>query len=83
MAPDEPATNGTVYRLGVLEHRLERIENMELAVMQSDIYYVKDAVKIISSEVSAMKKLLMGFMATFALSTVTVVVSVATLLTQR
>jgi hypothetical protein len=80
---DEPATNGTAYRIGALERRLDRIDNLEPAVMKQEINDVKAAAREIAQEVSSMRKLLMGFMATFALSSVTIVVSVATLLTQR
>lgn len=76
-------TNGTGFRLTSLERRVDRLENLEPAVMKAEINDIKEAVRAISVEVSAMRKLLMGFMATFALSAVTIAVSVGTLLSQR
>jgi hypothetical protein len=80
----ETAGNGqNVYRLASLEKRLDRIDLLEPAVMKSEISDIKESLGVISNEIISMRRLLMGFMATFALSSVTIVVSVATLLTQR
>ncbi len=77
---DIPATNGTAFRLAALERRLDRIENLEPAVMRQEINDVKDDLRTIAADMSTVKKMFMGFIITFAIGSATLVAFIFTAL---
>lgn len=80
---DDFSAHSDVYRLTSIERRLEKFENLEPAVMKQEIADIKSELRNISEEISSMRRMLLGFIATFALSSVTVIVSITTLMVGR
>lgn len=80
---DVPATNGTSFRLAALERRLDKIEDLEPNVMRAELVDVKNELRNMALEVAGLRRTLLGFVATFSLTIITVVVSVGTLLVNR
>ncbi len=76
-------TNGNSYRLAAIERRLDRIESLEPAVVKQQIDDVRGELRSVSEEIGSLRKMLLGFIATFALSSITVIVSIATILIGR
>ena len=83
MAMDEPGTawGGFTYRLNSIEGRLKRIEDLEPAVTRQQLNDVKEDLHDLRSELGAIRKILTGFLVTFAFTGITIVISVV-LLTQ-
>lgn len=74
---NEPAGNGTVgYRLGELERRVGHLESLEPAVVRSQLEDVKNDIHQLSQDLAAIRKILIGFLVTFAFSAVTTVIAV-------
>ena len=74
---DVPA-NGPGYRLGDLERRISRIENLEPAVMRQEIRDVKEDIRTVARDVAGLRKILIGFIVSFALATAMLVVVILT-----
>lgn len=74
---DVPA-NGVAYRLLALEARLSRIENLEPAVMRQEIRDVKDDLHQMVRDVASLRKLFMGFIVTFSITSISIVVLILT-----
>lgn len=75
MAGVEPG-NGTGYRLQSIEARLKRIEDLEPAVLKSQLADLREDLHQVAAEVSATRKVLTGFLVTFAFTGITVIISV-------
>ena len=76
----EPA-NGYGYRIAALERRVARIEDLEPAVVKAQLADVKDDIHQLSQDLASIRKILTGFLVTFAFTGITIVISVV-LLTQ-
>ena len=76
----EPA-NGYGYRLASLERRVARMEDLEPAVVKAQLADVKDDIHQLSQDLASIRKILTGFLVTFAFTGITIVISVV-LLTQ-
>jgi hypothetical protein len=74
----EPA-NGFGYRLNSLERRLDRIEQLEPAVMRAQLQDVKDDIHELAREIGYIRKVLTGFLVTFAFTGITIVISLVVL----
>ena len=75
---NEPA-NGYGYRLNSLERRLDRIEQLEPAVMRAQLQDVKDDIHDLAREIGYIRKVLTGFLVTFAFTGITIVISLVVL----
>ncbi len=80
---DDFSAHSDLYRLSSLERRLEKFENLEPAVMKQEIADIKSELRNIADEIGSIRRMLLGFIATFALSSITVIVSITTLLVGR
>lgn len=78
---------GTQYRLSSLERRLERIENLEPAVVKSQVDELKRSIEHLSVElhetaksfsesVDAIRKILIGFLVSFAFAGISTVIAI-------
>jgi len=75
----ETPTNGVSYRLGQIERRLGRLEDLEPAVVKAQVDDVKDDIRQLSSDLAAIRKILTGFLVSFAFAAVTTVVAIVAL----
>lgn len=80
---EAPPSNGTAFRIASLERRVDKIEDLEPNVMRAELVDVKNELRNMSLEVAGLRRTLLGFVATFSLTIITVVVSVGTLLVNR
>jgi hypothetical protein len=88
----ETPPNGTVsYRVGALERRLDRmeapgpidrrldrLESFEPAVMRRELSDVEDDIHQMSKDFAALRRLFMGFVITFCVTSVSIVVLIFT-----
>jgi hypothetical protein len=59
-----------------LERRTDRLESLEPAVMRKEIADVKDDVSQIARDIAGLRRVLMGFLVTFAMTAVTSAVAI-------
>lgn len=71
--------NGHAFRLNSLERRLDRIEQLEPAVMRAQLQDVKDDLHELAREIGYIRKVLTGFLVTFAFTGITIVISLVVL----
>lgn len=71
--------NGLHYRLRSLEQRIQRIEELEPAVVRSQVQDVKEDIHALSQDLAAIRKILIGFLITFAFTGITTVVAIVSL----
>lgn len=64
------------YRLEQIERRLERLENLDLAVVKSQVLDVKADIQEVKADLAAIRKILIGFLITFAFTGITTVVAI-------
>jgi hypothetical protein len=64
------------YRLESLERRLDRLEELEIAVVKQQVEDVKNDIRETREDMAAVRKILIGFLVTFAFAAVTTVVAV-------
>jgi len=74
----EPA-NGYAFRVASLERRLARLEDLEPAVVKAQLQDVKEDIHQLSSDLAAIRKILTGFLVSFAFAAVTTVVAIVAL----
>jgi hypothetical protein len=67
------------YRLDSLERRLDRIEALELAVVKQQVEDIRHNILDVREELSSIRKILIGFLVTFAFSAITTVIAVVSL----
>jgi hypothetical protein len=70
--------NGTAYRLQSLERRLDRLENLEPAVMRQEITDIKIDLSDLLKDMRGLRRTLLGFIVTFAVASITIVVLILT-----
>ena len=75
---DTPA-NGFQYRLLELERKIGRLENLEPAVVKSQVNDIKEDIQQLAREIGYIRKILTGFLVTFAFTGITIVISVLVL----
>ncbi len=71
----EPA-NGYAFRLASLERRVERVEQLEPAVVKQQVADVKEDIAQLAEAVDSIRKILIGFLATFAITGIAIVATV-------
>jgi hypothetical protein len=64
--------------LQALERRIERLEGLEPAVMRSEIQHLGVFLEQIEKDVAGLRRVLMGFVVTFALTAITLTVTLVT-----
>ena len=74
----EPA-NGYAFRIASMERRVERLEQLEPAVVKAQVQDVKEDIHQLSSDLAAIRKILTGFLVSFAFAAVTTVVAIVAL----
>lgn len=67
------------YRLDSLERRLDRIEALELAVVKQQVEDIKGDIRDVRDDLASIRKILIGFLVTFAFSAVTTVIAILSL----
>ena len=67
------------FRLSELERRTTRIENLEPAVVKSQVDDVKQDISQLAADMAAIRKILIGFLVTFAFTGITTVVAIVAL----
>ena len=67
------------FRLAELERRTTRIENLEPAVVKSQVDDVKQDISQLAADMAAIRKILIGFLVTFAFTGITTVVAIVAL----
>ena len=77
--PDRGSWGGFTYRLNSIEARLKRIEDLEPAVTRQQLNDVKEDLHDLRGELGAIRKILTGFLVTFAFTGITIVISIVTL----
>lgn len=68
--------NGYAFRLASLERRLERIEQLEPAVVKQQVRDLKEDIAELAAAVDSIRKILIGFLATFAVTGIAIVATV-------
>lgn len=71
--------NGYAFRIASLERRVDRIESLEPAVLKAQLEDVKQDIHHLSLELGYIRKILTGFLVTFAFTGIVIVISVVTL----
>ena len=67
------------FRLSELERRTTRIENLEPAVVKSQVDDMKQDISQLAADMAAIRKILIGFLVTFAFTGITTVVAIVAL----
>ena len=67
------------YRLDSIERRLNRLEELELAVVKQQVEDIRGHIQEVKEDLSSIRKILIGFLVTFAFSAVTTVVAILSL----
>ena len=73
----ENAPNG--YRLDSIERRLNRLEELELAVVKQQVNDIKADISAVKDDLGSIRKILIGFLVTFAFTGITTVVTILSL----
>lgn len=68
--------NGYAFRLASVERRLERLEALEPAVVKQQVADLKEDIAQLAQAVDSIRKILIGFLATFAVTGIAVVATV-------
>lgn len=69
-------TNGTAFRLNALERKVDRLEALEPAVVKAQVADIRDDITEIRADLASIRKILVGFLVTFAFTGITVVAAV-------
>lgn len=75
---DLPA-NGWLYRIQEIERKVARLEDLEPAVVKAQVIDIREDIHQLAREIGYIRKILTGFLATFAFTGITIVVSVLVL----
>lgn len=71
--------SSVVFRLSEIERRLQRLENLEPAVVKSQVDDLKEDIHTLAQDIAAIRKILIGFLVTFAFTGITTVVAIVAL----
>lgn len=71
--------NGYSYRISELERRVGRLEALEPAVVKAQVADIKEDIHQLAQEMASIRKILTGFLVTFAFTGITIVISVVVL----
>lgn len=68
--------NGIAVRLAVIERQVDRLLDLEPAVVKQEVANIKEDLATIRDDISAIRKILIGFLVTFAFAGVSTVVAI-------
>lgn len=68
--------NGYAFRLASIERRVDRIEQLEPAVVRQQVADLKEDIAELAAAVDSIRKILIGFLATFAVTGIAIVATV-------
>lgn len=68
--------NGYAFRLASIERRVDRLEQLEPAVVKAQIMDVREDIQQLAREIGYVRKVLTGFLVTFAFAAITTVISI-------
>lgn len=71
--------NGWSYRIHELERKVQRLQDLEPAVVKAQVVDIREDIQQLAREIGYIRKILTGFLVTFAFTGITVVVSVVAL----
>lgn len=71
--------NGVAFRLSSIERRVDRLEKLEPAVVKAQLQDVKEDIHQLSQDLASIRKILTGFLVTFAFTGITIVISIVIL----
>lgn len=71
--------SSVAFRLSEIERRLQRLENLEPAVVKSQVDDLKEDIHTLAQDIAAIRKILIGFLVTFAFTGITTVVAIVAL----
>ena len=72
--------NGIAVRLTNLERAVHRLERLEPAVVKQQVGDIREDLKEIRDELSTVRRILIGFLITFAFAGVSATVAIVTLI---
>lgn len=75
----DPPGNGWTYRIAELERKVQRLQDLEPAVVKAQVIDIREDIHQLAREIGYIRKILTGFLVTFAFTGITVVVSVLAL----
>ena len=75
----EAGSSSIQFRLGSIERRIDRLENLEPAVVKAQLEDVKEDIHQLSQDMAAIRKILIGFLVTFAFTGITTVIAIVAL----
>ena len=75
-------TDAVAIRLANLERQVERLFNLEPAVVKQEVENIKKDIGYIREDISAIRKILIGFLLSFAFAAVSTVVAIVMLVVQ-
>jgi hypothetical protein len=62
------------WRMGQAERRLSELDRLEPAVMKQEIHNLKEDMHDIGKDIAALKKMFIGFIISFSIASITIVV---------
>lgn len=68
--------NGIAVRLASLERQVDRLLDLEPAVVKQEVANIKEDLAVIRDDISAIRKILIGFLVTFAFAGISTVVAI-------
>lgn len=71
--------NGWTFRVAELERKVQRLQDLEPAVVKAQVADIKEDIHNLATEIGYIRKILTGFLVTFAFTGITVVISVVIL----
>jgi hypothetical protein len=74
-----PETNGIAVRIENLERAVHRLERLEPAVVKQQVQDIREDIREIHDDLSAVKRILIGFLVTFAFAGVSTTVAIVML----
>ena len=67
------------YRIEQIERRIDRLEGLELAVVKAQVEDVKGDIREVKDDLASIRKILIGFLISFAFTGITTVIAILSL----
>ena len=78
----ETPLDAVAVRLAQIERQVDRLFDLEPAVVKQEVENIKRDIGYIREDISAIRKILIGFLLSFAFAAVSTVVAIVMLVTQ-
>lgn len=75
-------SDAVAIRLSQIERQVDRLLDLEPAVVKQEVENIKKDIGYIREDISAIRKILIGFLLSFAFAAVSTVVAIVMLVTQ-